>query len=179
MKTDLKSLSAEETEAWVVKQGLEVYRGGQIRHWLFKRLAASFDEMTSLSKPLRERLKKESNISHLVTVKKQEAKDHTVKYLFRLEDFNHIESVLIPERDHVTLCISSQAGCAMGCRFCLTGEQGLKRNLTPSEIVEQVIQVKRAMEEPERLLMHPKFAIYTIFLVLLFSLSYFIDTIGK
>ena len=79
------------------------------------------------------------------------SKDRTRKYLFQLEDGLLIESVLIPERDHWTLCISSQAGCAMGCRFCLTARQGFKRNLSAAEIVDQVIQVKRSMDEPDRL----------------------------
>jgi 23S rRNA (adenine2503-C2)-methyltransferase len=77
------------------------------------------------------------------------SKDHTTKFLFRLGDDHTIESVLIPERGHLTLCISSQAGCAMGCRFCLTGKQGLKRNLTASEIWIGH-QVKRFMDRPDR-----------------------------
>ena len=81
----------------------------------------------------------------------QVSKDGTRKHLFRLQDGHFIESVLIPERDHFTLCISSQAGCAMGCLFCLTAKQGFKRNLTPSEITDQVVQVKRSMPDPDRL----------------------------
>ena len=151
MKVDLKGLDAREIEDWAIDQGLEGYRGSQIRQWLFKKLAASFQDMTNLTKDLRTRLEEHARMSPLETVEVQASKDGTRKYLFKMEDGHFIESVLIPERDHVTLCISSQAGCAMGCRFCLTGEQGLKRNLTPSEIIEQVIQVKRTMEEPGRL----------------------------
>lgn len=151
MKTDLKGLDAQETEAWVEELGLEAYRGRQIRQWLFKKLASSFDEMTNLSAPLRETLKEKAHIIHLEKIRTQVSEDTTEKYLFRLSDGEHIESVLIPERGHYTLCISSQAGCAMGCLFCLTAKQGFKRNLTPAEIIDQVIQVKRAMDEPERL----------------------------
>jgi 23S rRNA (adenine2503-C2)-methyltransferase len=107
--------------------------------------------MSSLPKSVRVLLKDRTCISPLEMVKTQVSTDGTQKYLFKLWDGHFIESVLIPERDHYTLCISSQAGCAMGCRFCLTARQGLKRDLTPSEIVEQVVQVKRSVSNPDRL----------------------------
>ena len=151
MKTDLKGLDAQEIEAWAVSQGLETYRGRQIRHWSFRRLASSFEEMTEIPKSLQSLLKERATISPLEQVKTLVSEDGTQKYLFKLSDGHLIESVLIPERDHLTLCISSQAGCAMGCRFCLTAAQGLKRNLRPSEIIEQVIQVKRSVDDPEEL----------------------------
>ena len=151
IKIDLKGLDAQETEKWVEGLGLEAFRGRQIRQWLFKRLASSFDEMTNLSASLRELLKEKANINHLERIRTHVSKDTTEKYLFRLADGLYIESVLIPERGHYTLCISSQAGCAMGCAFCLTAQQGLKRNLTPAEICDQVIQAKRTMKEPDRL----------------------------
>jgi 23S rRNA (adenine2503-C2)-methyltransferase len=150
-KIDLKGLNTQDTEKWVEGLGLDAFRGRQIRQWLFKRLASSFDEMTNLASSLRELLKEEANINHLERIRTQVSRDCTEKYLFRLIDGLYIESVLIPERGHYTLCISSQAGCAMGCVFCHTGRQGLKRNLTPSEIVDQVIQAKRAMKEPDLL----------------------------
>ena len=151
MKTDLKGLDARETEDWVKELGLEAYRGRQIRQWLFKKLACSFDGMTNIPTSLRETLKEKANILHLEKVRTQVSEDTTEKYLFRLSDGGYIESVLIPERGHYTLCISSQAGCAMGCVFCLTANQGFRRNLTAAEIIEQVIQVKRAMDDPDRL----------------------------
>ena len=151
MKTDLKGLDAQEIEAWAVSQGLEPYRGRQIRHWLFRRLVSSFEEMTELPKSLRSLLSEKASISPLEKVKTLVSEDGTQKHLFKLSDGHLIESVLIPERDHLTLCISSQAGCAMGCRFCLTAAQGLKGNLKPSEIIEQVIQIKRSMEDPGKL----------------------------
>jgi len=150
MKIDLKGLDATQTDAWATEMGLEPYRGRQIRHWLMNRLAGSFDEMTNLPQTLREQLKQSINISPLTHLNTEFSKDGTRKYLFRLADGHFIESVLIPERDHYTLCISSQAGCAMGCRFCATGRQGLRRNLTASEIIEQAIWIKRAMDAPER-----------------------------
>ncbi len=150
-KADLKGMDAREIEAWAEARGLKPYRGRQIRQWLFRKLAVSFDEMTNISKAVREQLKAVARIDHLETVETQVSSDGTEKFLFRLEDGHFIESVLIPERDHATICISSQAGCAMGCRFCVTAKQGLKRSLTPAEIVEQVIHVRRSMEVPEKL----------------------------
>jgi len=151
IKIDIKGLDGQDTEKWVEGLGLDAFRGRQIRQWLFKRLASSFDEMTNLASSLRELLKEKANINNLERIRTQVSRDNTEKYLFRLIDGIYIESVLIPERGHYTLCISSQAGCAMGCAFCHTGRPGLKRNLTPAEIVDQVIQVKRAMKEPDLL----------------------------
>jgi len=151
MKTDLKGLNSAETEAWVKEFGMEKYRARQIRHWIFVRLISSFNEMTNVSAPVKKLLSEKANLDHLETVRTQVSKDTTKKFLFRLHDGQCIETVLIPEKDHFTLCISSQVGCAMGCRFCLTGTQGFTRNLTCAEIIDQIIQVKRAMEEPDRL----------------------------
>lgn len=151
MRVNLKGLNAAETEAWVKELGLEKYRAAQIRHWIFKRLISSFKEMTNVSVKVKEILREKANLNHLETIRVQESRDTTKKFLFRLHDGQHIETVLIPEKDHFTLCISSQVGCAMGCRFCLTGTQGFARNLTPAEIIDQVIQFKRTMEDPDRL----------------------------
>ena len=114
MKTDLKSISADETGEFVRELGLEAYRADQIRQWLFKKMVTSFDEMTNVSISIRELLKEKAFITGIEKVKKLVSGDTTEKYLFRLRDGNFIESVLIPEKDHFTLCISSQAGCAMG-----------------------------------------------------------------
>ncbi len=151
MKTDLKSLSSAETGDWVKELGLESYRAGQIRQWLFKKMVTSFDEMTNVSISIRELLKEKAFISRIEKIKTQVSEDTTEKYLFKLHDGHLIESVLIPEKDHFTLCISSQAGCAMGCAFCHTARQGLKRNLTPAEICEQVIETRKSMADPDKL----------------------------
>jgi 23S rRNA (adenine2503-C2)-methyltransferase len=151
MKVDIKGLDSHETEEWVLSMGMDAYRARQIRQWVFKRLAGSFDEMTDLPKSIRERMEAITSFDPLKKAKHVRSQDGTEKYLFRLRDGLSIESVLIPERHHCTLCVSSQAGCAMGCRFCLTAKQGLKRNLVPSEIVDQVIHVKRSMKEPDRM----------------------------
>jgi 23S rRNA (adenine2503-C2)-methyltransferase len=107
--------------------------------------------MTNLSKELRSFLASSCDISHLNMVTTESSHDGTKKYLFELVDGNRIESVLIPEREHYTACISSQVGCAMGCAFCLTAKQGLTRSLKSSEIVNQVIQIRKSMDEPEKL----------------------------
>ena len=148
---DLKGLTGAETEAWCESRGLPAYRGRQIRQWLFKKGASSFDDMTSLPKAVREELAPLAGVDRLEREKTQTSRDGTEKSLFRLPDGHRVESVLIPERDHFTLCISSQAGCAMGCRFCVTGRGGLKRDLSAGEIVDQVVQVRRSMADPERL----------------------------
>ncbi len=151
MIVDLKGMNLGDTEAWVKGQGEPSYRAKQIRQWLFKGCVQSLEEMTNMPKSLRRKFSEKARINHLEEVRTEISEDATKKYLYRLLDGHLIETVLIPERGHFTLCVSSQAGCAMGCRFCLTGKQGLKRNLSPAEIVDQVVQVKRSMNEPERL----------------------------
>jgi 23S rRNA (adenine2503-C2)-methyltransferase len=151
MKTNLKGLNTSETEAWVRELGLEKYRAAQIRHWIFNRLISEFSQMTNVSKKVIGILREKANLQHLEIVRTQVSQDTTKKFLFRLLDGQTIETVLIPEKGHFTICISSQVGCAMGCRFCVTGTQGFTRNLTSAEIIDQIIQVKRSMEEPERL----------------------------
>jgi 23S rRNA (adenine2503-C2)-methyltransferase len=150
-KVDFKDLDLEETKLWVKERGLEAYRAEQIRQWVFRHQAQSFQSMTTLSKELRKFLDAHAVISQLALVKTEESIDGTKKFLFELNDGNRIESVLIPERDHVTACISSQVGCAMGCRFCLTARQGLSRNLKSSEIVSQVIHIRQLMGQPQKL----------------------------
>jgi 23S rRNA (adenine2503-C2)-methyltransferase len=151
MKVDLKGMNLEEIEVWAKGEGMPSYRAKQIRRWLFKGWVRHFEEMTTLPKSLRRQLAEKVRINHLEELRTEVSKDGTKKYLFKLQDRHLIETVLLPERGHFTLCVSSQAGCAMGCRFCLTGKQGLKRNLSPGEIVDQVVQVKRSMNDPERL----------------------------
>jgi len=151
MKVDLLGLDSSEIARWSESQGFDPYRGRQIRQWIYKKWVRSFDEMTNLPRSLRALLQVKASIQSLRILQSFTSRDGTKKYLFLLDDGSLIESVLIPERDHFTLCISSQAGCAMGCAFCLTGKDGLRRNLTAGEIIDQVIQVKGSMEEPDRL----------------------------
>jgi 23S rRNA (adenine2503-C2)-methyltransferase len=147
MKTDLKELSEEELSFFIKSLGQKPYRARQIINWIYKKHALSFDEMTNLPKGLREELKSSAFISVLTLIHRESSKDGTEKFLFELADGERVESVLIPESDRLTLCISSQAGCAMGCRFCRTGKFGLKRSLKAHEIVDQVTGVMRILAE--------------------------------
>ncbi len=143
---DLKALSKKGLEYFVKGCGLPAFRSRQIIHWMYERYAQSIEEMTELSKKLREQLSEQAYISNLNVIDRLISQDGTQKFLFGLDDGETIESVLIPDEDRLTLCISSQVGCAMGCVFCLTGKLGMKRNLKPHEIVDQVISVSRLIK---------------------------------
>lgn len=144
---NLLDFTLEEMEAFIASSGKERYRARQIMKWLHQSGISSFDAMSTLSRHFREKLSSLARIYRPEIVKIQKSQDGTQKALLRLEDGLFIESVLIPGKSHWTLCISTQAGCAMGCEFCLTARQGLKRNLTPAEIVGQMIALKH--ETPE------------------------------
>ena len=150
-KVDFKDMDLEETRAWVENSGLEPYRAEQIRRWIFGHQAGSFEGMTNISKALRNYLSLNATISQLKIAKTEVSLDGTKKFLFELDDGYRIESVLIPEKDHYTVCISSQVGCAMGCKFCLTARQGIIRNLKSSEIINQVIQIRQSMDKTDKL----------------------------
>ena len=151
MKCDLKSLTIEEIEALALKLGLEPYRARQIAQWLFRHHAVSVDEMTSLSKEIREKLKRVAGISSLAPVTIAASRDGSKKYLFKTADGYGVETVLMPEKNHQTLCISTQIGCSLGCRFCFTGTLGFKRNLSTAEILNQVSAVLKAENLKEKL----------------------------
>jgi len=145
-KADLKNYTLDELESFIAGCGKERYRAKQIFKWLYQKDAVNFGEMTNLSREFRKQLEESAGISSLVPETVEVSRDGTRKYLFRLADNNAIESVLIPEEDRSTLCISSQVGCAMACEFCLTGTFRLARNLTTAEIVNQVCAVKKEVE---------------------------------
>ena len=148
-KINLKSLSEEELFSFAKAEGLPKYRVGQLFRWIYEKYARDIQEITEFSKALREDIGKGAYISNIALVTRQSSKDGTEKYLFALEDGHTIESVMIPDDNRRTLCISSQVGCAMACSFCLTGEKGLVRNLRAHEIVDQIISVNRLIR-PER-----------------------------
>ena len=158
MPTDIKSLTREELETQFKSWKQPAYRVTQLLEWLYARRAANWDAMTNLPKPLREKLGELFSLHCLELVRKQGAQDATQKFLWKLADGSLIESVLIPANpalygeasDRHTLCISTQVGCAYGCRFCASGLDGWKRNLTPDEIVEQVLAVERLKMEQVR-----------------------------
>jgi 23S rRNA (adenine2503-C2)-methyltransferase len=142
-KINIKNLSKDEIRHFIEERGLPQYRAEQLFHWIYKKYVSSIDGITEFSKELREVLDKDAYISDLMLVQRKKSSDGTEKFLFSLEDGNTIESVLISDEGRLTLCISSQVGCAMSCRFCLTGQGGFIRNLKAYEIVDQIICVNR------------------------------------
>jgi 23S rRNA (adenine2503-C2)-methyltransferase len=150
---DLYTVTQDELADLLQQWGEPKFRAAQIWEWLYDKRASSFDQMTNLPKPLRERLAAEAELGQLELVTEQSSKDGTLKRLYRLVDGQLIEAVLMPYDDERrTACISTQAGCAMGCVFCATGQMGFGRHLTAAEIVEQVILFARELEaQGERL----------------------------
>ncbi len=143
-KTDIRSLSREELTEELGRMGQPAYRGGQIFRWLHEKQASSFDEMSNLPLSLRGRLEQDYELCPLRIVEvKVSALDGTRKYLFGLSDGNVIESVLMRYKYGNSVCISSQVGCRMGCRFCASTLDGLVRNLRPSEMLDQVYQIQK------------------------------------
>lgn len=148
-KADIKSMTYEELEHFIVS-GLseKKFRAAQIFDWLHVKLAADFDEMSNLSKSLREKLKQRAYLTSLKKVQCLVSEiDGTRKYLFELADGNIIESVLMRYKFGNSVCISSQAGCRMGCRFCASTLDGLARNLTASEMLDEVYSIQRDIGE--------------------------------
>jgi 23S rRNA (adenine2503-C2)-methyltransferase len=139
----LSDLESELVEGAGVPEKKARYHSRQIFTWLYQRKVASFDAMTDLSKVVRAYLAEKFSIAPLPRVFEQKSTDGTRKFLFQLHDGKTIESVLIPAEDRLTICISSQVGCAMGCTFCLTGTMGLMRNLAAHEIVGQVLELSK------------------------------------
>ncbi|MBZ4373105.1 23S rRNA (adenine(2503)-C(2))-methyltransferase RlmN [Corallococcus sp. AS-1-6] len=149
---DVASLSREKLALFLSEQlGERPFRAAQLYRWLHQRGATTFDEMTDLSKALRDKLKVQAEIVPLVKDLEQRSVDGTIKYRFKTRDGRFIESVYMPAEDRKTLCVSTQVGCAMACSFCMTGTLGLKRNLTPGEIVAQVHAVNREVRANEGL----------------------------
>ena len=141
-KMDIKSLNLEQLTEFLEQIGEKKYRAKQIYEWMHVRHVSDFDEMTNISKELRARLKDSCELTVLRPLKVQISKqDDTRKYLFALPDGNSIESVRMKYRHGNTVCISSQAGCRMGCTFCASAVGGLERSLRPSEMLEQVYRI--------------------------------------
>lgn len=147
----LEGLSHAELSAWLDARGLSAYRADQIRAWLFRKHATAFDAMTDVPLRLRQALAGEFVIGSLTVQQQSRSRDGTVKYLLRLRDGNVVETVYIPEPDRATLCVSTQAGCGLGCVFCATARMGLKRNLTAAEIVDQVLEAQRRCPDDRRI----------------------------
>ncbi|NQV14668.1 23S rRNA (adenine(2503)-C(2))-methyltransferase RlmN [bacterium] len=148
-KIQLKNFSQSELEDWVKSRGHKAFRGRQLFQWIWQKGIMEFSEMTNLSKELIQKLEQEcslelSSVSQIQTSESQ----GTSKFLIRLNDGKFVETVLIPEMNRVTVCLSSQIGCALDCDFCATGKMGLKRNLTSGEIADQLLHVRRFSPRP-------------------------------
>ncbi len=147
-KTDLKSMTIEEMQDFFATIGEPKFRAKQVFQWLHDKRVKSFDEMTNLSKQLREKLSQETKISNLRIVDKlQSQKDGTTKYLFALDNDNVIESVLMCYSYGNAVCVSSQAGCRMGCAFCASTLNGLEYNLLAGEILSQIYMIQEDIGE--------------------------------
>jgi 23S rRNA (adenine2503-C2)-methyltransferase len=142
---NILDLDAAGLAAFFADLGEKPFRGGQVMRWVHQRFAIGIDAMTDLSKPLREKLSATAEIRGPVVVSDTTATDGTRKWLLDVGSGNAVEAVYIPEDDRGTLCVSSQAGCALDCAFCSTGKQGFNRNLTTAEIVGQLWHANRAL----------------------------------
>lgn len=138
MTTNLLNYDLDGLAAFCERLGEKRFRATQLFRWIHQKGATSFEQMTDLAKSLREKLPASASIEGLKVVSRHESVDGTIKWLFDVGAGDVIETVFIPESDRGTLCISSQAGCAVGCRFCSTGHQGFSRNLTTGEIIAQL-----------------------------------------
>ena len=143
MKKNIKDYNLDELKNIIMELGEKPYRAEQIFKWIFVENVTSFDEMTNLSLELRQKLKENFDLHIFKILQKQESKDGTKKYLFDVLDGNAIESVLMEYKHGFTICVSSQIGCKMGCKFCASTGVKFARNLTSGEIVEQVLAVQR------------------------------------
>jgi 23S rRNA (adenine2503-C2)-methyltransferase len=154
-KIEVKSLLFNELQEELHKLGEPSYRAGQIADWLYQKRVDSFDKMTDLSRDLRAQLANQFAFSKMDVARVLGSHDTTRKFLFRLSDRNLIESVLIPaspalyggSSDRRTICLSTQVGCAYGCKFCASGLEGFSRNLGPNEIIDQIIAIESASGE--------------------------------
>ena len=141
MKIDIRSLSENQIIEFFEQKGFDSYRGRQVYEWIWKKSTYSFDEMTNLSKDLRLMLDSNFVINHIEVDKIQKSSDGTIKNAVKLFDDYTVESVLIPNDDRTTACVSSQVGCSLDCKFCATSKLKRMRNLNPDEIYDQVVTI--------------------------------------
>lgn len=144
-KANLLNFTLPALTEWFAAQGEKAFRARQVFQWIHQRGVADFDAMTDLAKSLREKLKASAEVKAPAVVSEHRSEDGTVKWLFDVGVGNGIETVFIPEEDRGTLCVSSQVGCALDCKFCSTGRQGFNRDLTVGEIIGQVWVANRLL----------------------------------
>ncbi|MEL7266659.1 MAG: 23S rRNA (adenine(2503)-C(2))-methyltransferase RlmN, partial [Planctomycetota bacterium] len=144
-------MELSDWKTWVRQAGLPAFRAGQIWRWMWQRRARSFDDMTDLPKTLRQQLGDAFQLFNSQTVAHQKASDGTEKLLVRQADGGEVECVLLRDGKRRSICVSSQVGCAMGCVFCASGIDGVKRNLTRGEILQQMLHLQHLLPDDERL----------------------------
>lgn len=144
---NIKTLSFKELEETFASLGEKPFRAKQVYEWLWQKSASSFEDMTNLSKALREKLQQNFSLKEAAIYQKQISEDRTIKYIFDLPDSNKVEGVLIPTKDRMTACISSQVGCSLTCKFCATGYLDRKRNLEAHEIYDQVVNIANEAQD--------------------------------
>lgn len=147
LKTSIYSLQFHELEQWLKDHDEPKFRATQIFEWLYEKRVSTFEDMTNLSKSLREKLDNEYVLTTLKEVQKQRSSDGTIKFLFELQDGYSIETVVMRHNYGNSVCVTTQVGCRLGCTFCASTLGGLKRNLEAGEIVAQVVQAQRAMDD--------------------------------
>ena len=151
MLPDIKELTKDQLILWLADRNIKPYRAKQILSWIYMRQADTFEVMSDVGKDTRKCLARHFSIKRLEKERTETSQDGSKKFLYKLIDGKYVESVLIPEKNHYTLCISSQVGCAQGCKFCLTGRGGWVRNLTKGEIIAQVRDVANELDNSKRL----------------------------
>lgn len=149
LKPSIYSLRLDELKDWLVENGEKAFRAGQIYEWLYEKRVKTYEEMSNLSKGLREKLAQQFVLTTLSTIIKQESKDGTIKFLFQLQDGYSIETVLMRHEYGNSICVTTQVGCRIGCTFCASTLGGLKRHLMAGEIVEQVVKVQQQLDESD------------------------------
>ncbi|MDD1501179.1 23S rRNA (adenine(2503)-C(2))-methyltransferase RlmN [Lysinibacillus sp. CNPSo 3705] len=147
LKESVYSLKPEQLEEWLKENGEKPFRAAQIFDWLYNKRVKTFEEMSNLSKGLREKLEASFALTTLSTIIQQESKDGTIKFLFQLQDGYSIETVLMRHEYGNSVCVTTQVGCRIGCTFCASTLGGLKRHLLAGEIVEQVVKVQQTLDE--------------------------------
>ena len=141
MKSVLLGKTLDELRLVATSLGLPAFTALQLADWLYKKRVDSIDKMTNVSVANREKLKEQYEVGASLPVQLQKSEDGTIKYLFQVQKGHYVESVYIPEQDRATLCVSTQVGCKMNCLFCMTGKQGFSSDLTPAEIVNQILSI--------------------------------------
>ncbi|KGR92121.1 ribosomal RNA large subunit methyltransferase N [Ureibacillus massiliensis 4400831 = CIP 108448 = CCUG 49529] len=154
LKESIYSLRLDELKVWLEENGEKPFRATQIFEWLYEKRVKSFDEMSNLSKGLRDKLSNSFALTTLSTIIKQESKDGTIKFLFQLQDGYSIETVLMRHEYGNSVCVTTQVGCRIGCTFCASTLGGLKRHLLAGEIVEQVVKVQQTLDEIDERVSH-------------------------